>query len=213
MRRCLLFAAAFLTIGPAAPQEAPDPGRFEINPSQSGFTRLDTRTGAVAHCSRGENGVWFCEPLDNNADVQRLEELAATLSELSDGLGNLAERVDMIAGRLDAMPSPPMPDTAAITADNARQDQALARIAGEMEETSARIAELTTKLGETAALAVGLDQLTARVDDLSTPPDVQASLPAAPAAVAVRQSPGFADELMRRLHDLVRTLKGDGDRA
>ena len=75
--------------------------RYAVQPSDDGFIRLDTQTGAVSHCGR-RAGVWFCEKLveDQTALERRLEELAARVDALS-------KQVDALAARPPAAPPPP----------------------------------------------------------------------------------------------------------
>ena len=105
MRRPLTAVAGFLLLTAAAvAQEAKPVGRFQITPSEEGFTRLDTETGSVAHCGRRE-GVWYCEPLAG-ADTgreQKLDRLAGEVARLSEDLAALAARIDALAGRLEAL--------------------------------------------------------------------------------------------------------------
>jgi len=104
MRR-LLIATALLATGPASGQGAGPPGRFEIIPANGGFTRLDTRTGAVSHCAPRDDGVWYCEPLDA-ADPEfgeRVDRLAAGVQDLSDAVAALSARIDSVAARVAAV--------------------------------------------------------------------------------------------------------------
>jgi len=85
-------------------------GRFELAPADTGFTRLDTQTGAVSHCDE-KAGAWVCTPLatDNSltgkvdalsAEVARL---AAALSALPDATAAAAVRVDALSARVEAL--------------------------------------------------------------------------------------------------------------
>ena len=65
------------------------PGRFVMQPVDGGIMRLDTRTGAVALCTR--KGTSFaCEPVpDSRAPESELARLAAENRELKDRLARL----------------------------------------------------------------------------------------------------------------------------
>ena len=100
MRRSAVIFAALALTGTAAGDETNRGGRYAVQPSDDGFVRLDTQTGAVSHCSR-RAGVWFCEKLveDQTALEKRIEELAARLDALS-------KKVDALA-RPPAVAEPP----------------------------------------------------------------------------------------------------------
>lgn len=74
-------------------------GRYVMNPTENGFVRLDTETGAMSLCAR-KDGNWACEAMDDparrlrqenerlaaensalKAEVSRLEQLAAKPGE------------------------------------------------------------------------------------------------------------------------------------
>ena len=91
MRRSAVILAGLVLAGTAAGDETKPGGRFAIQPSDDGFVRLDTETGAVSHCGRHE-GVWFCEKLveDQTALERRIDELAAKVDALSKQVEGLA---------------------------------------------------------------------------------------------------------------------------
>src|SRR5882757_10645810 len=78
MRRSALILAGVVLAGTAAGDEMKPASRYAVQPSDDGFIRLDTQTGAVSHCGR-RAGVWFCEKLveDQTALEKRIDELAA----------------------------------------------------------------------------------------------------------------------------------------
>ncbi len=98
---CRVVATAVLlgVAGPAAAQDAA-PGRFNIAPSETGFVRMDTRTGAVSHCSR-RDGRWFCEPIP---DVGAPAEVR--LDAVEDALEELRQRVEALAEAVVGQPRP-----------------------------------------------------------------------------------------------------------
>src|SRR5438270_5603542 len=93
MRRTMLLFAGLFLAGTAASQEAKPGNRYAVQPSDDGFIRLDTQTGAVSHCGRRQ-GVWFCEKLveDQSALEQRIDALTARVDALSKEVEALAAR-------------------------------------------------------------------------------------------------------------------------
>jgi hypothetical protein len=53
-------------------------GRYTMSPTENGFVRLDTETGAMSLCSR-KDAIWSCEPMDDKARSmrQQVEQLTA----------------------------------------------------------------------------------------------------------------------------------------
>jgi hypothetical protein len=94
MRSSAVILAGLVLTGTAVGDEIKPGGRYAVQPSDDGFVRLDTQTGAVSHCGRRE-GVWFCDKLveDQTALEKRVEELAA--------------RLDVLAGKVDALAAGP----------------------------------------------------------------------------------------------------------
>lgn len=96
----LVLAAAFvcaagaLTFAATPPESSGQPGRYTMQPTDGGFLRLDTATGAVSLCSR-TTAEFECRPvrddLDLQAEIARLDaenkELRAEVKRLDDLLG------------------------------------------------------------------------------------------------------------------------------
>ena len=91
MRRIALLLVGVALAGTAAGDELKPGSRFAVQPSDDGFIRLDTRTGAVSHCGRRQ-GVWFCEKLveDQTALEKRIDDLTARVDALSKEIDALA---------------------------------------------------------------------------------------------------------------------------
>jgi hypothetical protein len=70
---------------PASAQERPQ--RFTMTPTEGGFVRLDTETGAVSICTR-RDGAWACEPMpeERQALSREIERLQAENKRLQDEL-------------------------------------------------------------------------------------------------------------------------------
>ena len=73
----IVLAATFAS---AADAQAPKPsvaGRYTMSPTDGGFLRLDTETGAVAFCAKKAE-QWACNAVDDNrgAALKELERLA-----------------------------------------------------------------------------------------------------------------------------------------
>jgi hypothetical protein len=105
---------------PAAPNsstaspDAPRAGRYTMVPAEGGFVRLDTETGAVSHCRRGDavsGGVWQCEPIpepvvgQSPPDTKDDAETAALKREVAD----LRARLYAIDRRMTAAAPPARP--------------------------------------------------------------------------------------------------------
>jgi hypothetical protein len=102
------IAMAVLAVSAAAQDAQPPAGRFQLSPGDgSGFVRLDTRTGSVAHC-RQDAGVWRCEPILDSGLSDRLSALSDKVDRLSSDLGNLSLRVDTLAAGAGAPPVAPV---------------------------------------------------------------------------------------------------------
>ena len=106
MRRPLIAAAGilFLTAPVLAQEPGSGAGRYRITPSEEGFTRLDTETGAISRCGK-RDGVWYCEPLaeaDSGLE-RRLDGFVREVARLSDKVDTLSLRIESLARRLDAV--------------------------------------------------------------------------------------------------------------
>ena len=120
MRRPLIAVAGILLLTTPALAQAPisGAGRYRITPSEEGFTRLDTETGAISHCGK-RDGVWYCEPLAGaEADLERrLDRLAGEVARLSDQIAALSAGIESLARRLDAAAARPRSDAGATAQD------------------------------------------------------------------------------------------------
>ncbi len=106
MRALFIAIPAIAAVGLGAANVASQerPGRFVMSPTENGFVRLDTETGAMSLCTRRDQ-KWSCTLMEDEAkalrdevarlrgEVQRLEEQAA-LADRSPGEGPSAERPD-----------------------------------------------------------------------------------------------------------------------
>lgn len=43
------------------------PGRYTMSPVEDGFVRLDTETGEMSICKRGNDGGWACSPMADSS--------------------------------------------------------------------------------------------------------------------------------------------------
>ena len=85
---CAIPAIAAVGLGAATVASQERQGRFVMSPTENGFVRLDTETGAMSVCTQ-RNGRWVCELMEDEAkalqeevarlraEVKRLEEQAA----------------------------------------------------------------------------------------------------------------------------------------
>lgn len=114
MRLPVAAACLFVFAAPAFSQEAPpEPGRYAVQPSADGFVRLDTRTGAVSHCSK-EEGVWRCEPFADTTPAvdPRVGALSAEVAALKAKVGELTARIDALSPLTTGDTVQPAPDHA-----------------------------------------------------------------------------------------------------
>jgi hypothetical protein len=119
----LLLIAA---IGVALAGDAPAAGRFTLAPSPEGFTRLDTRTGATAHCAWRDK-QWVCERFseDDDAIRARVGKLERDVGRLHAAVERLSEAVGRIAGK---PASSPMADTSESTPVPRLTERAVTRL-------------------------------------------------------------------------------------
>jgi hypothetical protein len=102
MRGLFLAGAAIVLAFPVGADEAA--GRYQLTAAPSGFVRLDTATGATAHCTVVA-GVWQCEPLLAEGDlVARVDGLADELAQTKAALDEFSVRLNTLAARLDRVP-------------------------------------------------------------------------------------------------------------
>jgi hypothetical protein len=87
-------------------------GRYTMVPAEGGFVRLDTETGTVSHCRRGDaatGSVWTCAAIPEN--VLSRPDPAVALSDKVDALARevaaLRTRVDEVDGRLKTRAAAP----------------------------------------------------------------------------------------------------------
>lgn len=91
---------ALLLIASAAAVAGPDAaGRYAMSPTEGGFVRLDTLTGAMALCTRKDND-FSCTDMPESADAnrKRIETLEAENKELKDEVKRLEETLGQGAG-------------------------------------------------------------------------------------------------------------------
>ena len=84
-------------------------GRYTMHKSDDGFVRLDTETGAVSLCRKGDQG-WGCEAMadtggSTSAEVARLKrenaELRAEIKRMEENLGLHGDRKKSAGKRPD----------------------------------------------------------------------------------------------------------------
>lgn len=98
MRPSLILAGLLILSLPAAAEEPQKgAGRYAVSPSDDGFIRLDTETGATTHCGRRE-GVWRCDVLAEDRSA-----LEAKIDALGDRVAALSAEVDKLAAAVAAL--------------------------------------------------------------------------------------------------------------
>jgi hypothetical protein len=130
--RLTLLAVIVATIGPALAGEVAKP-RYTLDSSQSGFVRLDTKTGTVTHCSLSA-GKWTCDTL-LSGDAQlsgRLDALALEVARLTAATAALDRKVSHLssgtAGPSTALPAPAPATSMVLSAPPAAQPGVTERI-------------------------------------------------------------------------------------
>ena len=106
------FAEAVDQAPAATPQSStsPDsarPGRYTMVPAEGGFVRLDTETGTVSHCRRGDastGSVWTCAAIPESV-LSRPDPaiaLAGKVDALEREVAGLRTRLDDVDARMKA---------------------------------------------------------------------------------------------------------------
>ncbi|WP_051231145.1 hypothetical protein [Kaistia adipata] len=94
------------------PDAGPRAGRYTMVPAEGGFVRLDTETGAVSHCRRGDavsGGVWQCAAIPEAviAKPQAEEKGADDNAVLRREVADLRARIKAIERRTAMAAAPP----------------------------------------------------------------------------------------------------------
>lgn len=90
--------------GPAAEGES---GRYTMSPTDRGVIRLDTKTGAMALCTRKDGDRWACEDMGDSqrALMDENERLRSENKSLKDQVDHLEETLGLGEGQADAKPN------------------------------------------------------------------------------------------------------------
>jgi hypothetical protein len=102
-------AVAALTLAAAGAQADDRAGRYTMSPTDDGFIRLDTQSGAMSLCSR-KTGSWACEALPGGQQpsASELEKLKAENKDLKDQVARLEESLGIDdPNKPGATPPPP----------------------------------------------------------------------------------------------------------
>jgi hypothetical protein len=91
-RPVVISALALALLVGAAPDAEERGGRYVMTPTEGGFLRLDSQTGAVAICQRN-SGKWSCDavPDDRHALEGEIERLNAENKSLNVAIKRLEE--------------------------------------------------------------------------------------------------------------------------
>lgn len=95
MHSVLAAAAAVAGLGLAAAAAEEAPGRYTMTPTDGGFIRLDTKTGAMSLCT-GNNGEWACRAMPD--DQKMLQERIARLEEENRALKEENRQLEDVMG-------------------------------------------------------------------------------------------------------------------
>lgn len=78
-------------------------GRYTMVPAEGGFVRLDTETGSVSHCRRGDaaaGSVWQCAPIPEDVIAKpEAEEPGDEVAALRREVADLRARLDTVERR------------------------------------------------------------------------------------------------------------------
>ncbi len=88
----IAILALGLLVGAAPEGEEQRPGRYVMTPTEGGFLRLDSQTGAVSLCQRND-GKYSCEavPDDRRALESEIDRLATENKDLKGAVKQLEE--------------------------------------------------------------------------------------------------------------------------
>ncbi|MEZ5773540.1 MAG: hypothetical protein R3D33_02165 [Hyphomicrobiaceae bacterium] len=107
MRGTTIAVAAVLVLGMAGSALAEEAaGRYTMTPTENGYLRLDTATGAVSLC-REESGTFACNPVADTSSAMtvEIERLKAENEALHDELERMRAAVDTGATPGSGLPS------------------------------------------------------------------------------------------------------------
>lgn len=91
---------------PDAPARA---GRYTMVPAEGGFVRLDTETGSISHCRRGDaasGGVWQCAAIPEDVIAKPEDTNASDDAALRREVADLRARIEAIERRAVASAPP-----------------------------------------------------------------------------------------------------------
>lgn len=99
-----LLGAGVLTVmvftAPAALAQSETNSRYTMTPTENGFVRLDTVTGAMSMCSRGPHG-WSCRVMGStdSSETREIDGLKAENAELRSEIRRLERRLSELRRR------------------------------------------------------------------------------------------------------------------
>lgn len=129
MRKIIAAAAALGVIAPAATGFAQDAERYRLEKSESGYVRMDTRTGEMSVCKE-RSGQLVC--------TLAADERAAYQDEME----NLRDRVDALEARVAALEQGGEPQAQ----DSMPSDEEFERSLGLMERFFRRFMDIVRDL-------------------------------------------------------------------
>ncbi len=91
----MALAGAVAAMAAPALARDPAPGRYTMHPTDDGFVRLDTQTGAVSMCQKADER-WSCVPMDGAKAEDRSE--IARLKKENDELRSEVKRLEGMLG-------------------------------------------------------------------------------------------------------------------
>lgn len=103
-----IAALVVLALAAGGAEAQDSSGRYTMSPTDDGFIRLDTQTGAMSLCSR-KGGDWACEALPGGQEPagRELDRLRAENEDLKDQVARLEESLGIDDPNKPGAVSPP----------------------------------------------------------------------------------------------------------
>ncbi len=95
MPPAIAAAVAVLSLSSLTVHAQDIPGRYTMTPTDGGFIRLDTQTGAMSRCT-GKEGEWACRAMPD--DQKMLQEKIAQLEQQNRELKEENRRLESVMG-------------------------------------------------------------------------------------------------------------------
>jgi hypothetical protein len=144
-----LVALAFMSAASPAAEEGG--GRYSMSPTDDGVVRLDTRTGAMALCTRKDER-WACEDMNDSQRVlmSEIEKLQAENKSLKEQVEHLEQTLGLGENGADAA----KPGTTLTLPSEEEVDKAFDFLEGVLGKLRERIEKLKKEHGKSDGSAL-----------------------------------------------------------